>query len=430
MREPSEDPLAAAPPPASRSVADEPLARPRTARLRVCHLITRLICGGAQRIALETVCFLAAQGWDVELWAGPETGPEGSLWEEASRRGVRLRQVPDLRRAVAPLHDARALAWLTRAFRREAFDLVHTHSSKAGILGRLAAARAGVPLRVHSVHGWAMTPASGAPARMLYTLLERLAARRSHALIAVSAAVRDAGLARGIGLPGDYEVIHGAVSAAPRTDAAERACLRRELGLPLEAVVLGTIGRLDHAKDPLGTWEALSPLVEGDPNLWTVFVGDGPLRDALAGAIARAPGRERVRLAGLKPCAAAFLPAFDLFFLGSRWEGFPLAVLEAMACGLPVVAYRVAGIGEAVLDGETGFLVAPGDGALWRRRAGELAASREMRERFGAAARQRVTERFDLKDMLAGILALYDRWAVSAPEAPSASRPGQGLRPT
>ena len=407
---PGSAPLSTTPHAERAAIAERPghpcsrsLARPR-----VCHLITRLILGGAQRIALETAAFLARNDWEVELWAGPETGPEGSLWEEARERGLAVRVVPDLRRAVSPMHDARAYAWLSRAWQAGAFDAVHTHSSKAGIVGRLAAERAGVPVRLHSVHGWAMEPATQPPASWIFTALERRAARSCDALIAVSQAVRDAGLARGIGAAERYRVIHGAVVPGPEPAPEARREARRELGLPEEAIVFGTLGRLDHAKDPLGAWQALEPLLNGDSRCWAVFIGDGPLRDRMAEAIARSPSRERVRLAGFRAQGSQLLPALDLFFLASRWEGFPLAVLEAMAAGLPVVSYAVAGVGEAVIDGETGFLASRGDRDLWRRRVKELAEDGPLRVALGAGGRRLVLERFSLETMLARTLALYE----------------------
>ena len=390
---------------ASRAPGAAPdAARPR----RACHLITRLIDGGAQRLALETAAHLATHGWDVELWAGAETGPEGSLWEEAAARGIVAREVPALVRAAAPVRDARALVWLARAFRRERFDLVHTHSSKAGVLGRLAAARAGVTLRVHTQHGWSVTPRTPLLARGIYLSLERVAARRSQRVIAVSEAVRDAGLAWGVGRPAQYRVIHGAVALGPEAAPEARARLRRELDIPEGALVLGTLGRLDHAKDPLGCWAALRPLLESDARAWAVFLGDGPLRASLAREIGRSRCAERVRLAGHRPRAARLLPALDLFFLGSRWEGFPLALLEAMACALPVVAYRVAGVGEAVTDGENGRLAEPGDREGWSAAVRELAGSAEERARLGSAARASVASRFRLEAMLAETVALYE----------------------
>jgi glycosyltransferase involved in cell wall biosynthesis len=375
---------------------------------RACHLITRLIVGGAQRIALETAAFLAGSGWSVELWAGPQTGSEGSLHEEARRRGVPLREVPDLVRELSPAHDARALIWLRREFSRQRFDLVHTHSSKAGILGRHAAHLARVPVRVHSVHGWGTTPDTPSLTRKLFDALERSAARRAHALIAVSEAVRDAGLACGIGSPAQYRVIRGGISLGPVPDREARRRARAELGLPEEALVAGTIGRLDHAKDPLGALDALRPLLDAEPRARAVFIGDGPLRDAMRRAVLEGGMRERVLLPGRRGDARALAAAFDVFFLASRWEGFPLAVIEAMAGGLPVVAYDVAGVREAVAEGMNGHLIAPGNREAWRARIAGLLADEATRLRLGTAGRRRAEREFDLARMLAETRALYE----------------------
>jgi glycosyltransferase involved in cell wall biosynthesis len=375
---------------------------------RACQLITRLVLGGAQRIALETALHLRAAGWESELWCGPQSGPEGTLLEEARARGQRVRIIPGLLREIAPLSDLRAHAHLRRTLRDGRFDVVHTHSSKAGILGRLAAGAARVPLRLHTIHGWATTPDATRFTRGLYTLLERRAAREAHALIAVSEAVRDAGLARGIGEPSQYRVIHGGISIPPAPDDAQRRRARETLGLPHAATVIGTIGRLDDAKDPLGAFAALTTLVRADPALRIVFIGDGHLRTRLAAAIAAAGLGERVTLAGLRRDAVALTAAFDVFFLASRWEGFPLAVIEAMAMGLPVVAYDVAGVREAVREGETGRLAAPGATRVWAARLAELCVDPQRRAAMGAAGRVRVCARFRLERMLEETLALYE----------------------
>jgi glycosyltransferase involved in cell wall biosynthesis len=382
---------------------------------RVCHLITRLVLGGAQRIALETVDFLTRSGWEAELWAGPQTGPEGSLHAEARARGLRLREVPDLVREVSPARDARAYRWLRRELAAGGFDLIHTHSSKAGILGRHAASAARVPLRVHSVHGWGVTPDTPFVTRRIFDALERRAATKADALIAVSGVVRDAGLARRIGRPDQYRVIHGGVVIGPPPGAADRARARAELGVPADALVAGTIGRLDHAKDPLGALAALAPLLEAEPRVWAVLVGDGPLREPVRRAVARCGASGRIVLAGRRPDARELAAAFDLFFLASRWEGFPLAVVEAMAAGLPVVAYDVAGVREAVAEGVNGWLVAPGDREGWGARIRGLLGDGAARRRLGEAGRERAQREFGLDRMLRETRALYDELRAGRP---------------
>ncbi|MCK4303404.1 MAG: glycosyltransferase family 4 protein [Candidatus Eisenbacteria sp.] len=380
---------------------------------KVCHLITRLILGGAQRLALETAAHLRHEGWDVQLWTGPQTGPEGSLHAAARAHGLPVRIIQDLVREVSPLRDLHALQELRRRFTREPFDIVHTHSSKAGILGRLAASYARIPVRIHSVHGWSMTPASRAPARFIYTHLERIVARRTHTLVAVSEAVRDAGLAAGIGRREQYEVIHGGILPPTSSDADARVNARRKLGVAQDCVVIGTVGRLDDAKDPLGALHGAIPLLRAQPNLRLVFIGDGQLRSRLEYAIECSGCGGQVVMAGLHSDASALLAAFDLFFLSSRWEGFPLVVIEAMAARLPVVAYNVAGIREAVEDGRTGFLTQPGQESQWRKHIRQLVEDPQLRQRMGQAGRSRALSRFGMDRMLAETGRLYQRLLAS-----------------
>lgn len=374
---------------------------------KVCHLITRLILGGAQRVALETAAHAANAGYKVELWAGPQTGPEGSLMAEARSRGLAVRCVPTLLREISPWADLRAYRYLKRALRAGGFDLVHTHSSKAGILGRHAAAAAGIPARVHSIHGWSMTPETSWPARRLYIALERRAAPRAHKLIAVSKTVRDTGLALGIGRPAQYAVIHGGVSA-PAWNEDARADARCELGLPADAVVLGTLGRLDDAKNPLGALRAIVPLLSRHRELRVVFIGDGHLHAALERAIAHARVADQVILAGLVPNGARLLPALDIFFLASRWEGFPLVLIEAMFAHLPIVAYDVAGIPEAVAAGQSGLLAQPDDEAALRDAIEQLLTQPELRRTMGAAGSAIAQSHFRMERMLHATLELYE----------------------
>jgi len=385
---------------------------------RICQLITRMIVGGAQRLVLETAGHLQDLGWESEIWCGPQSGREGSLLPEAARRGIPVRIFDDLVREVSPWHDLRAWQRVRDELARGKFDILHTHCSKAGILGRAAAPLAGTPVCLHTAHAWAMTPDTPWVWRQIYTHLERRAARWADALIAVSAAVRDAGLEAGIGDPGDYRVIHGGIGMPEAASRTSRERARTALGVPATARVAGTIGRLDHAKDPLGALRALLPLLQAEQDVHAVFIGDGPLADELTAATAQASVRERIHLVGRRVDASALCAAFDVFFLSSRWEGFPLAVLEAMATGLPVVAYDVAGVGEAIIEGETGHLISPGRPEAWRNRLAALLRDPDAARTFGLAGSDRVRAHFSLGRMLTATVALYEE-CLCAQRAPA-----------
>ena len=316
--------------------------------MRVVTIITRLIRGGAQRLALETAARLGSLGYAAPLWCGPETGPEGSLHAEAAARGVPVRIFPELRRDVDPFHDFAALRSLSRALRRESPDWVHTHSSKAGIVGRAAARRAGIARIAHTVHGWGFTPASPAWQRSLFVRLERREARGA-ALLFVNPLDLAEGRRLGIVAEGQGSIVPPGIDLAPYRDEAALAVRRREarrrFDLGADQPVAGFLGRLAPQKSPQTVLAVASHLARARPDLRWLVAGDGPLAPELHAAATRDPLLgERIVWAGLVHDAAEFLPAFDLLLIPSRWEGAPLGVMEAMAAGVPIVASDLPGI--------------------------------------------------------------------------------------
>jgi glycosyltransferase involved in cell wall biosynthesis len=329
--------------------------------MKVVQIVTRLIVGGAQRVALEQADLVRELGWESALWFGPQTGPEGSLEAEARSRGIPMRVFPELVKEVSPLRDLRALVALTAALRREGAAIVHTHSSKAGILGRHAARKARVPAIVHTVHGWGWHDGTAPVLRSLYARAERVAARRCNRLVAVSAAVRREGLARGIGESSLYEVIPPGIDTRPFEDLvalrARGERIRRELGIPQGRPVAGSVGRLSPQKNPCMLIDA----IRGVPDLHLLLVGDGPLRGALERHALELGLAERVHFAGLQADPAPWYAAMDVFVLTSLWEGLPLTCIEAVAAGIPILAPEVAGVPEVVPPPPAGRVLPPGD---------------------------------------------------------------------
>jgi glycosyltransferase involved in cell wall biosynthesis len=428
--------------------------------MRIVTCITRLIHGGAQRIALETAAFLTARGHDAPLWCGPETGPEGSLHREAENRGVRIRIFPHLRRAVHPWHDALALADLVHALRTERPDLLHTHSSKAGILGREAARRTRVPRVVHTVHGWGFTPRT--PGWMIagFVALERRCAPVGP-MVFVNPGDREAGLLRGIVPHPKSRIIPPGIDLAPYEDETTlretRREMRRSLGLPDEAVVAGFLGRLSDQKAPEILLDVAAATARSERELHWLVVGDGPMAASLrrrAGATPPLAGR--VHWAGLQTDAHRWLAAMDLLLLPSRWEGTPLTLMEAMAAGLPVIASDLPGV-RWVLEGLRKEGAAPGDAPRDARRAASEAGPevifelptgllapiadvprfasaverlvRDPRTRatLGATARTLALERFGLDVMVERLLNLYTLGA--GPSGARGSQPAGGEPP-
>lgn len=372
---------------------------------RVLHPITRLIVGGAQENTLLTARGLRGR-WEVEVLTGPQAGPEGSLLEEARRHGLRVRVLPQLVREIAPWSDLRALAALARTCR--GFDVVHTHSSKAGLLGRLAGRLARVPAVVHTVHGWPFHERMSAGAHRLYVLAERLAARWCDALVVVTTRDRDKGLAHGIGRPDQYHLVRSGIEL-DRFGATShlRLEVRRSLGIPEDALVVGSVTRLSEQKAPLDLVEAFRRL---QVPAWLVIVGDGALRPRVEEALR---GTERAILTGLRRDIPELMSAFDVFALSSLWEGLPRVLPQAMACGLPIVCTAVDGSVEAVEDGRQGFLTAPGRPEELAARLDDLLRDPELRERMGRAGRERAPE-FSAKRMVADLEALYLRLLSSS----------------
>ena len=249
------------------------------ARTRVLHIITRLIIGGAQENTMLTAALLDPASFAVDVVSGPQTGPEGSLIEEVRARGVPLTIEPLLVREISPLRDVRALLALYHHIRRGHYAVVHTHSSKAGILGRWAAWLARTPVIVHTVHGWGHHDRQHPLVRRLFIWLERASQRITDKLIVVSPRNIEKGLADGIANPDKYVTIRSGIEldrfGHPQVSPRET---RAALGIPLGAPVVGSVTRLSPQKAPLDFVRAASIVAQSVPEAWLVMVGDGPLR--------------------------------------------------------------------------------------------------------------------------------------------------------
>ncbi len=366
-------------------------ARPEGAEaVKICHVITRLIVGGAQENTVLTCAHLDRTRYAPLLVSGPETGTEGDLAAEAKQLGVRIRVVPTLVREIAPQRDLDAALRLWRLFVRERPAIVHTHSSKAGIVGRLAARLARVPVIVHTVHGWGFHRGMRAGRRATYVRLERLAAQWTTRLVVVSDRDRQIGLAHGIGVPSAYVLIRSGVDLAPFRDARRhRAAIRVSLGIPPEAPVVGAVMRLSAQKDPETLLKAAAEVLGRIPAAYLVLVGDGPLRGEFERWAETLGIRHRVRMTGLRRDVPALMGAFDALVFTSRWEGLPRVIPQAMAAEIPIVATSVGGVGEAIQDGVTGWLTPPGVPHLVAQRLIEILEAPDHARALALRARAR-----------------------------------------
>jgi glycosyltransferase involved in cell wall biosynthesis len=359
-------------------------------RRRLLLLVTLAEVGGAQTYVMLLVPGLVEE-YDVTVAAwGP--GPLRQAVEAAGARYVALEHV---RRPVSIVHDTLGLLELIRLCRRERPDIVHANSSKAGILGRLAAWIARVPVRIFTVHGWAFAQYHG-PASTLYLWLDRLARPLTTAWVCVSDRTRVAGIDARTCVAARTTVIPNAVDVTE----APRAALA---GSPPRLV---SVGRLKEPKDFVGLVRALARV---DVPFCAAIVGDGPDRPLVEAAIAEAGLSGSIELLGERDDVASQLAQSDVFVLSSRSEGMPISVLEAMAAGLPVVASAVGGVPELVVDGETGVLVPPDDADALADALRRVLDDDALRHRLGDGARRRAAKRFDLGPFRVAHLALYRR---------------------
>ena len=378
-------------------------------RLRVLHLITRLIVGGAQENTIASVERVDPERYDSQLWIGPQTGSEGSLLADARSRGIVVRVLPNLVREINPRRDALALVQLVRLLRREQFDIVHTHSSKAGILGRLAAKVAGVPHIVHTVHGWGFHDRMNPLLKNTYVTLEKMLQPWTRPLISVSNKTTRVGLDEGIGRPGAYRLIRSGIPLLRFfPDPKCGSEVRERLGLSADDIVVGSVGRLSPQKNPRDFVRVAELLSRGRENLRFVYVGDGPMRTEIERTLDSVGLSDRVLLLGIRDDVPDLLRAMDVFILTSLWEGLPRVVLQALATGLPVVAYDTAGIGEAVKEGQNGHLVEPGAVGQMVELLDRLAGDASLRAAMGRAAAEELDTAFTEDGMIRDLENLYD----------------------
>ena len=374
---------------------------------KVLHPITRLIIGGAQENTMLTAQLLMADGWTVEIVSGPQTGSEGSLIETVQERGIPLILEPTLVREVNPVKDLLVIWRLARLMRQGKYTIVHTHSSKAGIVGRWAAKLAGVPVIVHTVHGWGHHERQHPLIRAYYIGLEKLTLPITDKLIVVSSLNIDKGLADGIGKLANYLVIRSGIEldrfGHPQVS---REATRAAWGIPQDAVVIGSVTRLSPQKAPLDFVQAAAQVAQRYPQTYFMMVGDGPLRGEVEALAAELGIADRLVLTGLRRDVPELMAAFDLFALSSLWEGLPRVLPQAMATSLPIVATACDGSAEAITEGVNGFLVPPGEPAVLAERLCQLVADPVLAKQMGAAGYARVAE-FSDRGMVDALATLY-----------------------
>jgi glycosyltransferase involved in cell wall biosynthesis len=386
--------------------------------MRVTHVITRLIVGGAQENTVAAVLGLKRHpDIDIHLLTGPGGGPEGSLESAFQECPETATVLPSLVRPVHPLKDTLALLELTRIFRATRPDIVHTHSGKAGILGRWAARRAGVPVIVHTIHGPSFGAFQGSLANGLFRGAERFAGRFTTHFVSVAEAMTRQYLAAGIGRPAQYARIYSGFDLEPFLAARNDPEWRSRWGVAPGDFVIGMISRLFKLKGHDDLLDIAPAVVRQCPRAKFLLVGDGAWRGRLQARVRATGLEERFVFTGL--AAPAEIPrhlgVMDALAHLSRREGLPRALPQALAAGRPVAAYDCDGAGEVCIDNETGFLIRPGDREALTRRLLQLAGDAALRGRLGQRGREFVRARFAVETMVEDLRKLYQRLSRSQP---------------
>jgi len=379
--------------------------------VRIAHIITRMIVGGAQENTL-VCCQDLRRVYDDEaiLVTGPALGPEGDLLARGGGRGVPVELVSTLRRAINPGWDLRAyhdLKHVLRAFRP---DVVHTHSAKAGFLGRQVAWSLRVPVIVHTVHGAPFHPYQPAAARAFFRWCEKHAATRCHRLVSVADAMTDQLVAAGVAERDRFVTVYSGMDVEPFLHAAEhRAAARRALGLEDRHILVGKIARLFHLKGHAYVIAAARQVIAAEPATHFVLVGDGILRTPLQQSIDAAGLHDHFHFTGLVDPAEIpkWIGAMDILVHASLREGLARALPQALIAGKPVVSYDVDGAREVVLPGVTGFLTPPRSVTPLADALLTLVRDPALRIRMGQTGRRQFTDQFRHETMTRRLRELY-----------------------
>lgn len=378
--------------------------------LYVAHFITRMIIGGAQQNTLWTVLDQHREYDDkVTLISGIDDGPEGELLSVARESGVDVQVIPELGRAIRPWSDWSSYRSLVKLLKAHPPQILHTHSSKAGVMGRSAARKLKIPV-VHTIHGAAFHYGQPAILHNLYKIAERWAGRRTDHFISVCDAMTEQYLAAGIGKPEMYTTIYSGMEVEPfLTPPRPRDEIRADLGLRPDDLVIGKIARLFHLKGHQYVIEAAKQLIPDHPQVKFLFIGDGVLREEYQQQIDAAGLTGHFVFAGLVPPEQIpeMVHAMDVVVHTSEWEGLARVLVQGLLAGKPVVSFDIDGAKEVVIPNETGFLVPFGDVEKLTTSLAALVEDRTLCERFGRTGRKRFTDSFRHETMTRRIREVY-----------------------
>ena len=373
-------------------------------------MITRLVVGGAQTNTVYTVKKLDRGRYEVAVLSGPSKDVGGGeLVSGVKQAGIPFTEIPELITPVHPYKDLLALVKLYRFFKTHPFDIVHTHGSKAGILGRWAARAAGVPIVVHTVHGWSFNDFLPNPKKRLFLFLERLTAPFTDRFIVVTHLDIQKGLRQAIGKADDYVTVRSGIDVRRFMDVqVDVRDKKQELGVREDWPMICMVGRLSDQKAPQDFVKACHFVARRHPHVSFLLVGDGPLRPEVE-RLARELGiAEEFVITGIRNDVHEILSVADVLALSSLWEGLPRIIPEGMAAGKPLVITAVDGSKEGIVEGVTGFLVPPREPKRMAEKIVQLLEDRELAKRMGEEGKRRVYPEFCVDHMVKRIEQVYE----------------------
>lgn len=373
-------------------------------KIKVLHIHTLPVITGSGINTLLTMTGLDKDRFDVEF----ACAPGGPLADEAVMQGIKFHPIRHFVQRVSPYNDIAALGELVSLMRKNKYDIVHSHNSKAGFIGRLAAKITRVPVIVHTIHGFAFHDQEKPPRRALFILLEKFAAPMADKLIVISNPLREWGLSLGIGKPEQYITIYSGIELDKFRTNIDVIKKKAEFGIGPGDKVVGVVSKLWEGKGHKCILQAAGEVVKKVHNVKFLFVGEGYLKDELENLADELGLKDKVIFTGFRTDIPEITACFDIALLVSLFEGLGRVLLEAMAMGKAVIASRVGGIIDVVDDGKTGILIPPGDKEALAQAMVRLLSDSDLAARMGKAGKEKIDARFSAKTMVKEIEKVYN----------------------
>jgi len=381
-------------------------------KIKIAHVITRLILGGAQENTLLTVEGL--QGYDdcsVDLITGPALGPEGSLFERAHLNNVSLIEIPEMRRNIHFWRDCVTLIKLFNLFRKKRYDVIHSHSSKAGIICRVAAFLAGCKIIVHTIHGLPFHPYQSNFLNTLYIFLEKICAVVTKKIAVVCPEMSRKALAQGIGTPEKFVTVYSGIETEQYKSISKQSeiGIRQQYGIPNNAIVVGKIARLFHLKGHKYLLPAAKMIIDKYPDVYFLLVGDGVLHDILKEKSRELGIEKNIIFTGLiaSQSIPEYINVMDIVVHLSLREGLPRVVPQSFLLGKPVIAYDVDGAKDIIDNEKNGFLLPPKEVEILSQKIEYLLKNPDVAQKMGKEGEQKAWKLFPHEKMVSQLHALY-----------------------